>query len=241
MNSRKYLEERRQKRVRQNRFLGLMIGGGVLLVFAAVVYAIVTSSRVNLPARLIVEPEFTEIEQFDISSLGEPQAPVVIEEFSDFSCSHCADFALETKKLIEENYINSGQASLVFSTVGNLAGSPALQQSIEGAYCAGEQGSFWQFHDLIFANQIRLFTNRAADVSRTMVSFAEILELDQIDFEICLEEEKYQALVLENQQRASQLGVSGTPTFFINGVMVRGNQPFESFQQVIEEALAAGN
>lgn len=239
MSSREYLEKRRQKNKRQNSIYILIMAGGVVLVFAAVIYAIITSSRVNLTARQIERPALTELEQFDLSSLGDPQASVVIEEYSDFGCAHCADFALDTKKLIEEEYIKTGKAVLVFHTVGSLAQAPALQQAAESAYCAGEQESFWQFHDLLFANQVRLFTNRAADVSRTMRSFAEMLELKLDDFEVCVEEGKYQALVSADQLKASQLGVTGTPTFFINGVMLRGNQPYENFQQAIEEALAA--
>ncbi|HDD54951.1 MAG TPA: DsbA family protein [Chloroflexi bacterium] len=239
MSSRKYLEERRQKHKRQNTLLSLMMAGGVALVFAAVIYAVVTSSRVNLTAKQIVQPALTELEQYDLSSLGDPQAPVVIEEFSDFGCAHCADFALETKKLIEEEYIKTGKAVLVFHTVGAPAQAPALQRAAESAHCAGEQGSFWQFHDLLFANQVSLFTNRTADVSRTMRSFAELLELKVDEFETCVEEGKYQDLVSSNQLAASQLGVTGTPTFFINGVMLRGNQPYENFRQAIEAALAA--
>lgn len=239
MSSRKYIQERRQKRKRQNSALILIMAGGIVLVFAAVIYAVITSANVNLAPRQINQPQLTEVEQYDLSSLGNPQAPVIIEAYSNFSCSHCADFALDTGKLIEEEYIKTGQASLVFRTVGSSVEAPALQQAAEAAYCAGEQGSFWQFHDLIFANQVRLFTNRAANVSRTMRTFAELLTLNLGDFEECVAEGKYQELVSANQTQATQLGVTGTPTFFINGVMLRGNQPYEVFQQAIEDALVA--
>lgn len=241
MSSRKYLKERRQKQKRQNSYLMLIMVGGVVLVVGALILAVITSGKVNLSARQVIQPDLTELAQYDLSSLGDPQASVVIEEFSDFSCSHCADFALETKKLLDEEYIKSGQATLVFRIVGYLPDSPALQQAVEGAYCAGEQGSFWPFHDLVFANQVRLFTNRAANVSGTMRTFAEILALDLDQFEICLAEGKYQEQVYANQAEADLLGVSGTPTFFINGVMLRGNQPYEAFQGAIEDALAASN
>ena len=216
----------------------LLMGGGVALVLAAVIYAVITSSRVNLTDRQIKRPEFTELEQVDLSSLGDPDAPVVIEEYSDFSCSHCAEFALETAKLLEEEYIKTGQVRIIFRTVGFIAEAPGLQQAVESAYCAGEQESFWQFHDLLFANQVQLFTNRMADLSRTMDSFAEILTLDLDEFETCLAEGKYQALVTSDQAQAAQRGVTGTPSFFINGVKLVGNQPFENFQQAIEAALA---
>ncbi len=237
MSSRKYLEERRQKRKQQSRYLMLIMIGGVVLVVAALIYAVISSNNVNLSVRQIDQPTFTKAEQYDLSSLGDPQAPVVIEAYSNFSCSYCADFALETGKQIEEEYINTGQVSLVFRTVGYRAEAPALQQAAESAYCAGEQGAFWQFHDLLFANQTRLFTNFAADISRTMGTFAEILSLNLEEFEVCVAEGKYQTLVSANQDKASELGVSGTPTFFINGVKLVGNQPYEVFQQAIEDAL----
>jgi protein-disulfide isomerase len=237
MSSRKYIQERRKKQKRQNTLLMLMMGGGVLLVFAAVIYAVLTSSRVNLSARQIKQPELTDLEQYDLSGLGDPDAPVLIEAYSDFSCSHCGDFALETAHILEDEYIESGQASMVFNAVGFLAEAPALQQAVEAAYCAGEQGEFWNFHDLIYANQVMLFTNRGADVSRTMESFAEILNLDLDEFGACVAEGKYQVLVEANQAEATQRGVTGTPTFFINGVKLVGNQPIENFRQAIEEAL----
>ena len=241
MNSRKYIQERREKRKRQNNHLTLIMVGGVLAVLGAILYAVLSSNNVNLSARQIIQPVFTEAEQYDLSGLGDPQAPVLVEAYSNFSCSHCADFALETGKQIEQEYISTGQVSLVFKTVGYSPEAPALTQAIESTYCAAEQGSFWQFHDLIFANQVRLFTNRAANIAATMRTFAEMLALNLDQFESCVAEEKYQDLVFENQADASQMGVSGTPTFFINGVKVIGNQPYENFQEAIEQALRSTN
>jgi protein-disulfide isomerase len=241
MSSRKYLEERRQKRKRQNRLLTILMAGGVILVVGAVILAIITSSNVNLRAWQIEKPEFTDLEQFDLSGLGDPEAPVLIEEYSDFGCGHCAEFALEKKKLIEDEYIKTGKVALVFRTVGFVEEAPVLQQAIEAVYCAGEQEAFWDYHDLLFANQAKLFTNRTADISKTLDTFANMLELDENDFDACLADGKYQQLVNENRVAASELGVTGTPTFFINGQKLVGNQPFESFQQAIENALEASN
>ena len=241
MNSLKYIQERREKRKRQNNQLTFIMVGGVVVVLAAIFYAVFTSNNVNLTASQITQPVFTEVEQYDLSGLGDPQAPVLVEAYSNFSCSHCAEFALDTGKQIEQEYITTGQVSLVFKTVGYSPEAPALTRAIESAYCAAEQGSFWQFHDLIFANQVRLFTNRAANVTATMRTFAEMLALNLDQFESCIAEEKYQDLVYDNQADASLLGVSGTPTFFINGVKLVGNQPYENFQEAIEQALDSTN
>ena len=241
MSSRKYIQERRQKRTRQNTRLTMILVGGVVAVLAAIIFAIISSNNVNLSARQINQPVVTEVEQYDLNGLGDPQAPVVVEAYSNFSCTHCADFALETGKQIEEEYIATGQVTLLFKTVGYSTEAPALQQAIESVYCAAEQDSFWPFHDLIFANQVRLFTNRTANVTATMKTFAEMLALNLDQFESCVAEGKYQELVFENQANASQLGVTGTPTFFINGVKLVGNQPYENFQEAIDQALDSTN
>jgi protein-disulfide isomerase len=237
MSTRKLIEERRQKKKRQNTMMLLMMGAGLALVVAALVIAFISSNNVNISKRNINIPELTSVELSDFNGLGDPNAPVVIQEFSDFGCSHCADFALGTKKLIEENYIATGQVYLEFHSVGGLLNSPATFQAAEASYCAGDQNSLWPYHDLIFANQTRLFSNRTADISPTLESFAEILELDVEQFNTCLAEGKYLDLTASDQVLASSNGITGTPSFLINGTLLTGNQPYENFQQAIEQAI----
>jgi len=238
MSKRQFIEERRKKNQRQRTLMLSLMIGGLLIVTAAITVAFISSSRVNISLNDIVQPDIDLPILADRNALGDPNAPVVIEEYSDFGCSHCADFALGTKNLIEQEYIESGQVYLVFHSVGGLLGSPATLQAAEGAYCAADQNAFWPFHDMIFANQVALFQNRNVDISRALVQFAEILEMDPDQFETCLTERKYKELAVQDEIGAAQKGIDGTPTFIVNGVMLRGNQPFESFQQVIEEELA---
>ena len=238
MSKRQFIEERRKKNKRQQSLMQFLMIGGVLVVVGAVLIAVISSSQVNLSQRNIIQPEIDLSIQSSWNGLGDPNAPVIIEDYSDYGCSHCADFALITKHLIEEQYIKSGQVYFVFHSVGGLLGSPATLQAAEGSYCAAEQDNFWPFHDLLFANQVKLFQNRSADVSRTLEQFAEILELDLDQFNSCLSERKYKDLAADDEAGARQNGITGTPSFVINGVLFQGNQPFENFQQVIEDELA---
>lgn len=238
MSKRQFIEDRRKKNQRQKTLMLTLMIGGVVVVIGAISLAFISSSRVNLSLNDIIQPEIDLRVRVDRNTLGDPNAPVVIEEYSDFGCSHCADFALGTKKLIEQEYIESGQVYLVFHSVGGLLGSPATLQAAEGAYCAADQNAFWPFHDLVFANQVTLFQNRNADISGTLVQFAELLELNPDQFDTCLAERKYQNLAAQDEVDATQKGITGTPTFIVNGVLLRGNQSFEYFQQVIEEELA---
>ena len=237
MSQRQFIEDRRKKNQRQKTLMLTLMIGGLVIVVAAITVAFINSSRVNLSQNDIIQPEINLPIRVDRNTLGDPNAPVVIEEYSDFGCSHCADFALGTKKLIEQEYIDSGQVYLVFHSVGGLLGSPATLQAAEGAYCAADQNAFWPFHDLVFANQVALFQNRNADISRSLVQFAEILEMNPDQFETCLAERKYKDLAAQDEASARQKGIDGTPTFIVNGVLLRGNQSFEYFQQVIEEEL----
>ena len=230
MSSKQAIQERRRKRQRQNNIIIWIMGVGVVLVVSAIVYAIISSNQVTIP-------ELEAYQQNELSGLGDPNAPVVIQEFSDFGCIHCADFALGTKKLLEKEYIDTGIVYLEFHSVGGLLGSAATLQAAEAAYCAGEQDSFWTFHDLVFTNQVNLFGNRAADNSNKLIEYAEILDLDLNQFETCLADRTYQAVAAFDESLARQNGISGTPSFLVNGVLLRGNQPIENFRLAIEEAL----
>ncbi len=230
MSSKQAIQDRRRKRQRQNNIIVWIMGVGVVLVVSAIVYAIVSSNQVVIPDQV-------SYEQSELSGLGDPNAPVVIHEFSDFGCSHCADFGLGTKKLLEEEFIDTGIVFLQFHSVGALLGSTATLQAAEAAYCAGEQEEFWPFHDLVFSNQINLFGNRAADNSSKLIEYAEILDLDLDQFETCLTNRTYQSVAAADESLARQNGITGTPSFLVNGVLLRGNQPIENFRIAIEEAL----
>ena len=238
MSTKKLIEKRRKKNRRQKTLmLSLIIGGSVIMV-GALVAAILSSGRVRISQKDLIQAEVNPSLIVDGNVLGSPDAPVVIEEYSDFGCSFCANFALETKKIIEETYIANGQVRLVFHSVGGLLKAPVTFQAAEAAYCAADQEAFWPYHDLLFINQLELFQNRSTDITPALKQIAAALELDADQFESCLENGTYQDLVAADEQNARQNGITGTPAFLINGVIVRGNQPLEVFQELIDEELA---
>ena len=100
MSSKQAIQERRRKRLRQNNIIIWIMGIGVVLVVSAIVYAIISSNQVSIP-------DLEAYQQSELRGLGDPNAPVVIQEFSDFGCTHCADFALGTKKLLEKEFIDT--------------------------------------------------------------------------------------------------------------------------------------
>lgn len=161
--------------------------------------------------------------------LGEEDAPVTMVEFSDFQCPYCARFFEQTFPQLKENYIKTGKVKLAFRHLP-LSFHQYAQKTAEASECANEQGKFWEYHDTVFNNQDQL--------SDTILStWAGEIGLDVKKFDDCLESGKYKEKVQADSNDAGSYGVSGTPSFFINGKLLVGAQPYEAFQQVIDAEL----
>ena len=161
--------------------------------------------------------------------LGEEDAPVTMVEFSDFQCPYCARFFEQTFPQLKENYIKTGKVKLAFRHLP-LSFHQYAQKTAEASECANEQGKFWEYHDTVFNNQDQL--------SDTILStWAGEIGLDVKKFDDCLESGKYKEKVQADSNDAGSYGVSGTPSFFVNGKLLVGAQPYEAFQQVIDAEL----
>jgi protein-disulfide isomerase len=165
----------------------------------------------------------------DDPGIGPESAPVLIVEFSDFQCGYCARFANETLDQILDTYGN--RIRLVFRDFPLISIHPNAQKAAEATQCAHEQDKYWEYHDLLFQNQ------QALDVDN-LKEYAQRLGLDTAAFNECLDSGRYATEVQSDLADGQSYGVRGTPTFFINGRVLRGAQPFSAFQTMIEEALA---
>jgi len=163
---------------------------------------------------------------------GNDDAPVTMIEFSDFKCPYCGRFSTETLPRLREQYINTGQVRFAYKHFAILG--PESNRIAEATECAAEQGQFWEYHDQIFAGQTSTFNDA------NLTDLAGELGLDTTAFGECLASGRYTNQIQRESQAVSAMGMRGTPGFLINGVFVSGAQPFEAFQQVIEEQLQAG-
>lgn len=167
---------------------------------------------------------------------GDPNAPVVIEEFSSYQCPYCVRYFNETYGQILDAYVNTGQALYIFRDFP-LAGKHLSVPSAEAASCAGELGgadAFWGMHDLLFADQA---TWSGGDAEDGFKQFAQALGLDVNAFTECMASDHQEAAIQADAAEGSQRGVRGTPTFFVNGQPLVGAQPFAAFAQAIDQAL----
>ena len=160
---------------------------------------------------------------------GNPQAPVMIVEFSDFQCPFCRRVQPTLNALIEKY---SGQVAVSFRDFPILELHPMAHVSAQAAKCAGAQGKFWEYHDLLFAE-----TGRP---TREMLGkFAAQLSLDAKAFDACLDGGSQKQGVDDDMAAGLRSGVTSTPAFFINGIFVSGAQPQAEFERIIERELKA--
>jgi protein-disulfide isomerase len=163
----------------------------------------------------------------DAATRGRLNAPIQIVEFSDFQCPFCAA-SLPVLERVMEKY--PGQIVLAYRHFP-LPGHTQAMPAAEAAECAREQGKFWEMHDLIFANQ-------QAVGMESYRAFAEQLELNLNQFDTCLSEHRYEDAILQDVRDGQGYGVSGTPTFFINGHPIPGAADLVTFQTQIEQIQA---
>ena len=159
--------------------------------------------------------------------LGPEDAPIVIVEFGDFRCSFCRRFHNETFDPLLTQY--EGRIRYVFRDHPTLTDESF--PSALAAECAHDQGAFWEFRDLLFA--------AASPVTReTFIQFATDTGLDVDQFAECYDNQTPRDEIVQDFVDAQSAGVTGTPTFFINGTPLIGAQPIERFQLAIDAALA---
>jgi protein-disulfide isomerase len=172
-----------------------------------------------------------EAPHVNVASAGHPSsgassAPVTIIEFSDFQCPFCRA-AENSLKQVRQKYGN--QIRLVYMDFP-LTFHPHAMDAARAARCAADQDKFWQFHDALFLDQKKL------DPDNLKQTAAKI-GLDRGKFNACFSSDKQDAGIRKDMAEGSSLGVTGTPTFFINGRELVGAQPAPKFNEVIDEEL----
>ncbi|MBI3032942.1 DsbA family protein [Candidatus Woesearchaeota archaeon] len=163
---------------------------------------------------------------------GAKDAKITMIEWSDFQCPFCGKFYTDTLSQIQKDYIDTGKVKLVFKHFP-LSFHENAQKAAESAECAGEQNKekFWAMHDKMFENQEAL---TVVDLKK----YAKELGLKEDKFNDCLGTSKYAQKVADDMQQGQKAGISGTPGFTINGVLISGAQPYENFKKVFEQILS---
>jgi protein-disulfide isomerase len=211
-------DEIRKQREQQKRRTRIMV------ILGIVIFAVLIVSAVALP---VIKANMAPLGTIQVPaqnprplanglSMGDPAAPVIVEEYSDFQCPYCKQFSTDYEPAIVNDFITSGKVYfkyIPFHLIG--AESDAAAQA---AYCAGDQNKFWEYHDILFANQTGENIGDFSD--RRLTAFAEKLGLNMADFNSCYKSGKYLKQLKLNNDAGTLAKVDGTPSFYVNGKKV---------------------
>ncbi len=178
-----------------------------------------------------------EVDLDDDAAFGDEDAPVTIVEFSDYQCPFCSRFYQQTLPQLKKDYIDTGKVRIVYRDFP-LSFHSNAHISAEAAECARDQGddeTYFKYHDKLFGSQDEWSSATNNDI---LVRYAKDFGLNEDKFKDCLTSGKFKKEVDDDFTYGSQVGVSGTPTFFVNGVRLVGAQPYEAFKVVIDGQLS---
>ena len=176
------------------------------------------------------------------NTLGDPNAPIRIVEFGDYSCPGCGSFNQMVKPRINLAFVETGQASFVFYDFPLVMGHPHSFLAARAARCAGDQDRYWEYHDRLFGEQPRW--SFSSSPIGMFVDYGEDIVPDAGAFESCLKSDRYADVVTANMRLGEELGVNSTPTIMVSqgsGMARRvASFDFASIQQVVEELTQGG-
>jgi len=212
---------------------------GLMLGVAAIALNMISVSshlgaRSALSPSTISYPVGLESQGGGVHSIGSPNAPVVVTEWSDFQCPACRAYALTRDPVVVQQYAGTGQVRFVYRNYAFLGMESIL--AAEAAECAADQGKYWEYRSLLWQRQKG--ENQGAFSPDNLKSFAAELGLDQARFNACLDNGTHRSEVLAEQREAEASGINATPTIFVNDRKMQGVPTIDAMKAAIEEELA---
>jgi protein-disulfide isomerase len=166
---------------------------------------------------------------------GNKDAKVTIVEFADFRCPFCEQFFTNTEPQIVKDYVDTGKVKYAFRNFAFLG--PASVTAASASECANDQGKFWDFYNYLYKNQ-PAETDTTMYNTDTLTQAAVSLGMNDSQFKSCLDNKTDDAKAAKDMTDGQAAGVSGTPTFFVNGISLVGAQPYSAFKTIIDQELA---
>jgi protein-disulfide isomerase len=189
-----------------------------------------TGSKTALQANAPAPSKRYEVSIDGNPTLGPADAPVTLVEFSDYECPFCIRWYQQVYLRLMKEY--EGKIRFVYRDFPLTSIHPDAAPAALAANCAGEQQAYYRYHDALFSDKYNLG-------QEAYIQYAADLELNIDAFKTCLNENRYASEVESDMRYGYTIGVTSTPTFYINGIPVVGAQPYEVFQQIIDQELAS--
>ena len=235
MSKREELKAKRKKQVMQQRLtvIGIIVVGA-LLIAGILIYPSLT------PVGAFTVPTTVAYPQVKDNSMGDPNAPVKLVIYADFQCPACGNWAKEYEQGIIAKYVATNKVYFVytpFSFIDDNGPGTESKDAAAAAFCAMDQGKFWEYHDTLYANQTG--ENSGDFTPKRLAAFAQKLGLNLSQFNACFDGGKYKSLVLQDKAEGTALGVNSTQSFAINGKLVVLQSSYNELDTAIDAALAA--
>jgi protein-disulfide isomerase len=168
-------------------------------------------------------------------NLGDPDAArILVIEFSDYACGYCRRFHLETFRNLQRDFVQTGDVAWKYIPFELGIFSNGREGGVAGQ-CAAPQGRFFEMSDLLFERQADW--KNESEPNSIFLGFARDLGMDVGAYEACLGSEEAESQVRFNTRVAQQIGIRGTPTFFVNGFPLQGALPEDVFREMLTNAL----
>ncbi len=183
-------------------------------------------------------PSFYKVGNGHLPIMGKSNAKVTIVEFSDLQCLFCRQFWKDTLPQLKKDYIDKGLVKLAYRQFPLPAEiHPAARDLSEASECANDQNKFWEFHDKAFSEQEAKGEGTIPVTTDDISNWASQLSLDMTTFSDCFSNKKDAKKVDTDMADGQKVNVSSTPTFYINGQMLVGALPYDSFKTIIDQEL----
>ena len=192
----------------------------------------VASTPAAATGEFILPPSLSNFNPTDrpLSSKGEADAPVVMYQWSDYTCSHCKTFHDAQWPILEEAYVKTGKLRLVYKEFPVVNGDLSVVASL-AAQCAADQEKFWEMHDWLFANTT---TWAGQDALAQVKKGAREAGADGDTFDKCFDAQTPIQRIVEDFREGQSYEINGTPAFVLNGHLIPGAMPVEQFRQLID-------
>lgn len=224
MGKRHEIRKKREEQARKKRNLIIFVVVGIAVIVSG--FIIAESMK---PIGEINVPDQRSHAETEGLAMGDPNAPIIVEEFSDFQCVACYRFWLNLEQEFVDKYVSTGQVYFKYSPFSFIG--PESFSAAEAAYCANDQGRFWDYHDMLFENWNGENVGNFSD--QRLIAFAEAINLDVNEFRSCYRGNTYRAQVQQDANYGTQQGVTATPTFSVNGQLVYSDTLFQTIDELL--------
>ena len=251
ISKREEFREKRRRAEQRNRWIWI---GSIILFALVVAFFLIYPQLKPLAAIQPVAPIARQ--NVNRNSIGDPNAPVKLVEFSDYQCPYCKLFWHDTEAQIIDAYVKPGKVLFTARSAGNFTSDNAnsasggsdteSRDSAEAALCAADQNKFWEMNDALYTNVLGE-VDGISFTPRRLQAIAQNIGLDMNAYNSCFSSSKYENQANQDLQDAVKAGLTGTPYFMVsytaNGQAktdtIEGAQPFSVFQQKLDAALVA--